>query len=124
MLWLNRPALPRAGERRADAGTGRVADLLRRGPLRRVFIASGLLNMAWDLYAFVIPIYGSRISLSASTIGMVMGSFAIATFAVRLLLPLAFGALGAALGMFPVFWSMAALLGAGAYLVNRRQGNS
>jgi MFS family permease len=37
-------------------------------------------------------------------------------------LPLAFGALGAALGMGPVFWSMAALLGAGAYLVNRRRG--
>ena len=37
------------------------------------------------------------------------------------LLPLAFGALGAALGMFPVFWAMAALLGAGAYFVKRRR---
>ena len=206
VLWLNRPALPRAAERRANAGGSRVMDLLRSRALRRVFIASGLLNMAWDLYAFVIPIYGSRIGLAASTIGIVMGSFAIATFAVRLLLPLlirhvrpwhvitaalvisaavyclfplfvsvpllvalscvlgiglgcsqpmvmtlfyntsppgrqgealgvrttvmnashtvlplAFGALGAALGMFPVFWAMAALLGAGAWFVNRRR---
>jgi hypothetical protein len=39
-------------------------------------------------------------------------------------LPLASGALGAALGMGPVFWSMAALLGAGAYLVNRPRRRS
>ena len=39
-------------------------------------------------------------------------------------LPLAFGALGAAVGMGPVFWSMAALLGAGAYFVNRRRARA
>jgi len=206
VLGLNRLAPPPAKERKPDSGDGRVIDLLRSRPLRRVIIASGLLNMAWDLYAFVIPIYGSRISLSASTIGTIMGSFAIATFAVRLtlpllirrvqpwhvitaalsiaatvyclfplfvsvpllvalscalgvglgcsqpmvmtllydnsppgrqgealgvrttvmnashtVLPLAFGALGTALGMLPVFWAMAALLGAGAWLVNRRR---
>ena len=206
VLWLNRPALPRAKERKADAER-RVMDLLRNRELRRVFIASGLLSMAWDLYTFVIPIYGSRIGLSASTIGVIMGTFAIATFAVRLVmpllvrrvkawhtvtaallitactyslfpfftsvpllialsvvlgiglgctqpmvmallyntsppgrqgeavgvrttvmnashtvLPLAFGALGAALGMGPVFWSMAGLLAAGGYFINRRRG--
>ncbi len=206
VMWLNRPALPPAKERKTDAGESRVMDLLRNRALRRVFIASGLLNMAWDLYTFVIPIYGSRIGLSASTIGAIMGSFAISIFAVRLLLPLlirrvrpwqvigaallisaavycvfplfssvpllvalscvlglglgcsqpmvmallyntsppgrqgeavgvrttvmnasstalplASGALGAALGMGPVFWSMAVLLGAGAYFVNRRR---
>jgi len=206
VLGLNRLALPKAKERRPDAGESRVMDLLRSRPMRRVIVASGLLNMAWDLYAFVIPIYGSRISLSASTIGTIMGSFAIATFTVRLMLPLlirrvqpwhvittalliaatvyclfplfvrvpllvalscalglglgcsqpmvmtllydtappgrqgealgvrttvmnashtvlplAFGALGAALGMFPVFWAMAALLGTGAWFVNRRR---
>jgi predicted MFS family arabinose efflux permease len=88
VLWMNRPALPRAKERRADAGASHVMDLLRNRALRRVFIASGLLNMAWDLYTFVIPIYGSRIGLSASTIGVIMGSFAVAIFSVRLLLPL------------------------------------
>jgi predicted MFS family arabinose efflux permease len=88
VTWLNRPALPRAKERGADADASRVMDLLRNRALRRVFIASGLLNMAWDLYTFVIPIYGSRIGLSASTIGVVMGSFAVAIFSVRLLLPL------------------------------------
>jgi predicted MFS family arabinose efflux permease len=207
VLWLDRPALPQAKGRKAGAGERRVTDLLRSRELRRVFIASGLLSMGWDLYTFVIPIYGSRIGLSASTIGVIMGTFALATFAVRLVmpllvrhvkewhavtaallitactyslfpfftsvpllmalsfvlgiglgcsqpmvmallyntsppgrqgeavgvrttvmnashtvLPLAFGALGAALGMGPVFWSMAGVLGAGAYFVNRRQG--
>jgi predicted MFS family arabinose efflux permease len=206
VLWLNRPPLPRARERKAGADKPRVIDLLRSRNLRSVFIASGLLSMGWDLYAFVIPIYGSRIGLSASTIGVIMGTFAVATFAVRLMmplqarrlrewqtitvallisagsyclfpfftgvpllmalsfvlgvglgcaqpmvmallydssppgrqaeavgvrttvmnasstiLPLAFGALGAALGIGPVFWSMAGLLGAGSYFVNRRR---
>jgi predicted MFS family arabinose efflux permease len=206
VLWLNRPALPPAHERKIDAGDPRVMDLLRSRELRRVFIASGLLSMAWDLYTFVIPIYGSRIGLSASTIGVIMGTFAVATFAVRLAmpllarrvkewhtitaallitagtyslfpffasvpllmslsfvlgiglgcsqpmvmsllystsppgrqgeavgvrttvmnashaaLPLVFGALGTALGMGPVFWFMAGLLGAGGYFINRRR---
>jgi len=206
VLGLNRPALPQPKARKAVTDERRVMDLLRSSELRRVFIASGLLSMGWDLYTFVIPIYGSRVGLSASTIGVIMGTFAIATFAVRLVmpllvrrvkewhtitaallitagtyslfpfftsvpllmalsfllgiglgcaqpmvmallyntsppgrqgeavgvrttvmnashtvLPLAFGALGAALGMGPVFWSMAALLGAGAYFVNRRR---
>ena len=62
-------------------------DLLREPRLRAAFIASALLAMGWDLYTFVMPIYGSRAGLSASTIGIVMGSFAAATFAVRLLMP-------------------------------------
>ncbi|MFH1044194.1 MAG: MFS transporter [Pseudomonadota bacterium] len=206
VLWLNRPALPPANERKVDAGERRVMDLLHSRELRRVFVASGLLSMAWDLYTFVIPIHGSRIGLSASTIGVIMGTFAVATFAVRLAmpllarrvkewhaitaallitagtyslfpfftsvpllmslsfvlgiglgysqpmvmwllyntsppgrqgeavgvrttvmnashtaLPLVFGALGTALGMGPVFWFMAGLLGAGGYFINRRR---
>ena len=34
-----------------------------------VFIASGLLSVAWDAFAFAIPLYGSSIGLSASVIG-------------------------------------------------------
>ena len=36
------------------------------------------------------------------------------------LLPLAFGALGAALGMGPVFWSMSAFLISGSFFARRR----
>jgi len=43
--------------------------------------------MAWDLQTFMIPVYGTRIGLSASEIGLVLGSFAAATFAIRLAMP-------------------------------------
>jgi len=48
---------------------------------------TGLLASAWDLFTFVMPIYGTAIGLTASTIGLILGSFAAATFAIRLALP-------------------------------------
>jgi predicted MFS family arabinose efflux permease len=44
--------------------------------------------MGWDLYTFLMPVYGSNVGLSASEIGVIMGFFAAATFVVRLLLPI------------------------------------
>ena len=66
---------------------GAVFDLLRDPNLRHLFIAMAILTVAWDVYGFAIPIYGTRIGLSASEIGIVMGAFAAATFAVRLAMP-------------------------------------
>ncbi|HEY4999141.1 MAG TPA: MFS transporter, partial [Usitatibacter sp.] len=63
-------------------------ELLRNAELRRVFLVSGLLASAWDLFSFVTPIYGTSIGLNATTIGLILGSFAAATFVVRLALPL------------------------------------
>lgn len=198
------PKLPR-GEAEAEH-LGGLRQLLAKPELRRVFLFTGVLAMAWDLFVFVMPIYGTSIGLSASTIGAVLGSFAAATFAIRLalpwlarrlsewqlitstlfiacaayvlfpmvrtvpfiasiafllglglgasqpslisliqhstpegrlgealgvrtmvlnvshtLLPLFFGGIGTALGMGPVFWSMAACLGAGGLFANRRR---
>ena len=63
-------------------------DLMRDAKLRRVFIISGLLASAWDLFVFVMPIYGTSIGLTATTIGLILASFAAATFTVRLMLPI------------------------------------
>jgi predicted MFS family arabinose efflux permease len=79
--------VPRAQEPKADAAQHRIADLLRNPRLLPIFLFSGLLATGWDMYTFVIPIYGTRIGLSASTIGIVMSSFALATFVVRLFMP-------------------------------------
>lgn len=65
----------------------RVGDLLRIGNLRRAFVASAVLSMAWDLFTFVTPIHGTRLGLSASVIGLILGAFGAAIFLVRLLLP-------------------------------------
>lgn len=70
------------------AAPGPVWQLLRDPELRRLFIAIAVLSVAWDIYLFAMPVYGSHIGLSASQIGIVMGSFAAATFAVRLGMPL------------------------------------
>jgi predicted MFS family arabinose efflux permease len=205
LLW-KRGVPAKSPEARGDTAQQSVADLLRNPRLLPVFLFSGLLATGWDMYTFVIPIYGTRIGLSPSTIGIVMSSFALATFVVRLFMPsvarrlsewtvvctalaiagtayslfplvtqvpflialsfllglglgcaqpmimaalyaasppgrqgevvgmrttminasqtfmpLAFGAVGTALGMAPILWTMAALLLTGSWLANRRR---
>ena len=66
---------------------GNVMDLLRDPQLRRLYITMAVLTVAWDVYSFAIPIQGSLTGLSASEIGLVMASFAAATFVVRLAMP-------------------------------------
>jgi predicted MFS family arabinose efflux permease len=62
-------------------------ELLRNPELRRIFFVTGMLASAWDLFVFVMPIYGTAIGLNASTIGLILGSFAAATILIRLVLP-------------------------------------
>ena len=206
VLFTRRAGLPHTPDTRRHDESRSTWQLLRNPDLRRVFLVSGLLASAWDLFTFVMPIYGTSIGLSASTIGLILGSFAAATFSVRLalpwlsrrmrewsmitatfciacvaygmfplvrevyllasiafllglglgathpsimsliyatapagrageavgvrtvvlnashtLLPLVFGGLGAALGMMPVFWSMASALAAGGWFADRRR---
>jgi predicted MFS family arabinose efflux permease len=123
-LMLRHP-LPAQGA--AARGTGaerhRVADLLRIPGLRRAFVASTVLSMAWDLFTFVTPIHGTRLGLSASAIGLVLGCFGGAIFLVRLALPLvarrlrewplligAMIATGAAMAVFPLLASLPLLM--------------
>jgi MFS family permease len=72
---------------RASVEHHRTLDLLRVPALRRVIIVSGLVSTGWDLYMFYVPIYGHDIGLSATTIGAILGAFAIATFILRIALP-------------------------------------
>lgn len=71
-------------ERPDDAA---VMDLFHQPQLRRVYFNVLIFSVAWDVYNFALPIHGVRIGLSASQIGIVMGTFAAATFAVRLAMP-------------------------------------
>src|SRR2546428_11297600 len=88
VLSLNRLPLPRPHAHGALPEPGRsITDLLRHRELRPIFITSGLLATAWDTFTFAIPIYGSAIGLSASSIALVLGSFSVATFVIRVLLP-------------------------------------
>jgi MFS family permease len=80
-------ALPSPHQPHVRPTPGGIAELLRDRQLRRVFAINALLAMSWDLHSFFIPVYGARIGLSASRIGIILAAFAAATFAVRLLTP-------------------------------------
>src|SRR4029078_6112547 len=64
-----------------------VLDLLRIPLLRNTFIVSLVLAMGWDLYTFLTPLYGARLGLAATKIGVIMSTFALATVEVALLMP-------------------------------------
>lgn len=87
LMWLKPDFLPKAVKSTADKSGQRVIDLWRMPKLRGAFIASGILSAAWDLFQFYFPIYGHSLGLSASVIGLVLSTFALATFIVRLILP-------------------------------------
>ena len=108
-------ALSRRLDVNAATQTGKrrnTFELLKAPLLRRTIIVSGLITTGWDLFGFYVPIYGHSIGLSASTIGNILGAFAIATFIVRVALPrltrrygiepvLAFAAVAAAVLFLP-----------------------
>jgi MFS family permease len=53
----------------------------------RMLIFSALIQLGYDLYQFYVPVYGHSIGLSASSIGAVLATLAVAAFIVRLFLP-------------------------------------
>ena len=85
-FWQREGLIRHAMPRQPASGQS-VFDLVRDRRLRGILIVSGLLSMGWDLFTFVMPIHCSKIGLSASTTGIVMGAFGVATFVVRMLLP-------------------------------------
>ncbi len=85
-LWLKPKMIPRATHTVEEKTGQSVRDLLRIPVLRRTFIVSGFISAAWDLYSFYMPVYGHQAGLSASAIGMILATFAAATFTIRLFL--------------------------------------
>jgi MFS family permease len=69
------------------AGTARAWDLLRDTRFRRLLIVNWLLSSCWDVHTFVVPVLGHERGLSASVIGTILGAFAVAAAAVRVMLP-------------------------------------
>lgn len=72
---------------KSESASGGALDLLRIAPLRNTLIAGGIVATAWDVYQFLMPIYGRAIDLSATAIGVVMSAFGISIILVRIVLP-------------------------------------
>jgi MFS family permease len=82
------PGLVAAPRAKAKAkGDQRLSDMLRDVPLRRLLITAGLVETGLELYNFFLPIYARSLGLSASLIGVIMGSFAVALLVVRTVMP-------------------------------------
>lgn len=76
-----RQALPAS----ADAAQAKPAwELLRDPALRHLLILNIVLSASWDAHNFVVPVLGHAKGLSASSIGLVLGSFAVAATLIRL----------------------------------------
>lgn len=71
-----------------DTKNRKTWDLLREPMMRRLMIVNWFLASCWDVHTFIVPILGHERGYSASVIGMILGAFAIAAAAVRVVLPL------------------------------------
>lgn len=61
-------------------------DLLKGRPLRMLLVLNVVFGVCWDAHSFVVPVLGHARGYSASTIGLLLGSFALAVATVRLLI--------------------------------------
>lgn len=63
-------------------------DLLRDPPFRRLMLVNWFLSSCWDVHTFVVPVLGFEKGISASVIGSILGAFAMAAAAIRMVMPL------------------------------------
>lgn len=108
---------------------GKAWDLLRLPDFRRLLFINWLIAATWDAHSFALPILGHERALSASAIGMVLAAYAIASAAVRLLIPVlaerlsprlmmgvALAMTAAMFGVYPLLDSAWAMAGCAALL--------
>ncbi len=69
------------------AAPRRVLDLLAEPMLRRLLGVNWLLSSCWDVHTFVVPVLGHERGFSASVVGTILGSFAMAAAFIRVCLP-------------------------------------
>jgi MFS family permease len=63
-------------------------DLLRQATFRRLMLVNWFLSSCWDVHTFVVPVLGFERGISASVIGTILGSFAVAAALIRTVMPL------------------------------------
>lgn len=86
--WARRvqaDAPPRAAK---VARVGGAWGLLTGGAMPKLLLINWLLSASWDLHSFLVPVIGHERGFSASAIGLILGLFAAAVAAVRVVIPL------------------------------------
>ena len=100
------------------AESSRAWDLLAVPQMRRLLVINWMLSSCWDVHTFVLPVLGHERGFSASVIGTILGVFAIAATAIRVLIPMlasrlqewaviatAMAATGVLFGIYPLMQS-------------------
>ena len=86
-LWMRNTREAILAVASTSAVKNRVWDLIKEPMLRRVLLVNWFLSACWDVHTFVVPILGHDRGYSASTIGFILGAFAVSAAAVRGLIP-------------------------------------
>lgn len=87
VLHLRRRDIPDSARGpRAGPATGSI-DLLRLPALRSALVTNAVVMTGLDLYNVYFPVYAKGAGHSATTIGLMMGAFGAAAFAIRLFIP-------------------------------------
>jgi predicted MFS family arabinose efflux permease len=86
-FWMRRTVEPIISEASQAIVNNNVWDLIKTPMLRRVLLVNWFLSACWDVHTFVVPILGHERGYSASTIGFILGAFALSATAVRGLMP-------------------------------------
>ena len=81
------PHLAPAGAAAQVAGR-RAWDILKAPGMKRLLAVNWLISTCWDVHTFAVPVLGHERGFSASTIGLILGSFTLSVTAVRMLIPL------------------------------------
>ncbi|MDB5885439.1 MAG: transporter [Polaromonas sp.] len=86
--WVPRETIVAKPSSASAGAPGKAWDLLRLPDFRRLLFINWLIAATWDAHSFALPILGHERALSASSIGMVLAAYAVASAAVRLLIPM------------------------------------
>ncbi|HVK32481.1 MAG TPA: MFS transporter [Burkholderiaceae bacterium] len=81
-----RAAPAQAAGAASAAAQGSVIELWRAPVLRNLLLVNVAMAASWDAHSFTVPVVGHARELSASAIGLVLGSFAVAATVIRLVI--------------------------------------
>lgn len=87
LLIARRRALPHEASMEEKPATRSMRDLLALPAMRNALLTNGVVMAGLDLFNLYMPVYARGIGLSATAIGVIIGSFGAAAFIVRLAIP-------------------------------------
>ena len=80
--------MPNHASTASAEGRPSFLSLLQVPGLKRLLMVNWLLAMCWDVHGFAVPVLGHGLGFSASTIGLVLGTFTLSVSVVRAAMPL------------------------------------